>query len=314
MFRQKAGVFIICLIISIILWLLVVLSKDYTVSYQFPVKYINQPASKVIASALPKQVAIQIKGSGMQQLHFQLFKPEGNLNIDLSKAHFDVNNKEFVFETRSTLDTVNKQFNHGIQVIRIQPDAIYFKVKPKLYKKLPVKLVALLNYERQFQLNGIIKLSPSEIMVSGDSSELASLSEIQTENTMLKNIRNNINQKVNLVTPPGYNTIELITKQTDLFIPVDKYTEASVEVPVHIDNTPRGRKIKTIPEKVKVTYTVALSRFEKINSNMFLVKGDFKKSEADNSNKIKLELIKTPQYVRNAKIFPEKVEYILKQN
>lgn len=73
--------FVICLAVSALLWFLVALSKEYTVTYDYKVNYIDLPKGKhqVIA---PTTIRLTLKAKG-----FALLNPkfrESNRKIDLS--------------------------------------------------------------------------------------------------------------------------------------------------------------------------------------------------------------------------------------
>ena len=108
------------------------------------------------------------------------------------------------------------------------------------------------------------------------------------------------------------NSVEFSTKKVVVKVPVEKFTEGTLELPVEVLNLPEQYVIKTFPEKVKITYLVGLSNYEKVNADQFSLLAYFDKKDA-NASSLKLKLVKFPEVVRNPKIETDKVEYILRK-
>ena len=91
-----------------------------------------------------------------------------------------------------------------------------------------------------------------------------------------------------------------------------KYTEGTVEIPLEIINPLSGVNLRTFPSRVTAKYNVTIDNFEKVNPSQFTAVVDCKEIQKE-SNKLKVQLIKFPSIVNSVKIFPEKVEYIIRK-
>lgn len=57
----------------------------------------------------------------------------------------------------------------------------------------------------------------------------------------------------------------------DLTLPVDIYTEKTVEVPLHGVNFPADKVLRTFPSKVQITFKIGLGRFDKVDAGNFMI-------------------------------------------
>lgn len=282
---------------------------DYLVN----IKYTGFPEGKVVATTLPKQLKLSVKSSGFNLLINDWKKTEKEINIDINKARYNSYYNDYSFDIRNSIETISRQFSKEIHITKTNPESFTFKVKPRQYKTVPIKLNALISYANQFQLNGNVTITPSLVKISGDSIELSLVNEIETESLTLRNLNKIITKKINIKTPLGFNTIQIEQPNIILSIPVEKFTEATTSIPVTIDNVPRGFTIKTFPKEVKVTYQVPISKYSKTDKNLFTISADFDKGTVSKNNFLQLTIARTPEYIRNVRIEPEKVEFILKK-
>ena len=59
-FNKRAITFFVCLAISILFWLMMALSKEYSVTVTYPVEFMNMPAGSIVTNSLPGKMDIQI--------------------------------------------------------------------------------------------------------------------------------------------------------------------------------------------------------------------------------------------------------------
>jgi hypothetical protein len=103
------------------------------------------------------------------------------------------------------------------------------------------------------------------------------------------------------------------TDKVDVYIPVEKFTEGVIEVPVQPTNLAKGFSLKTFPDKVKVRYMVSLSRYNKISPAMFKAVVDASGLEKEHPEKIVVQLIQKPEFIRMAELESERLDYIMRK-
>ena len=94
---------------------------------------------------------------------------------------------------------------------------------------------------------------------------------------------------------------------------VEKFTEKTLSVPVEVINLPDSMSLKTFPHDIQVTCQVGLSNFEKLQPSMFRMMVDYKEAETGQEKKLKVEMVKQPDFIRSVKYSPRSVEYLIEK-
>jgi YbbR domain-containing protein len=139
---------------------------------------------------------------------------------------------------------------------------------------------------------------------------MSSLKSIRTEKVSFNNLKATAKGRVKLVPDKllSYNVNEI-----QYTIPVEKFTEGTVEADVHPINVKEGFALKTFPDKVTVRYQVALSKYNSVDKSMFDATVDATNIESLKGNKLDVKLVTFPSFVRVTILEPEKVDYILRK-
>jgi hypothetical protein len=106
--------------------------------------------------------------------------------------------------------------------------------------------------------------------------------------------------------------ISVSPKKIVSYLKVEKFTESNIEIPINHNAAKINKSIKLFPDKVNVSYMVALKDYKRVNESMFRAVVDFTKLDLKSAeNKVKVEISKFPSFVKINKIDPEKVEFII---
>ena len=84
-----------------------------------------------------------------------------------------------------------------------------------------------------------------------------------------------------------------------------------VEVPITAVNMPEGKVLRTFPSRVKVLFTTGAGQFRSIRPELFKVEADYWEIQSRPSDKCALHLRSVPYGVRNARLEPTQVDYLI---
>jgi len=160
-------------------------------------------------------------------------------------------------------------------------------------------------------LRGSIVIIPDSIEVSGPSSVLDTLSSIFTNPLKLRKVENAIKRNLGLVAV--HEKLTLSEKRVQVEIPIEQYTEKSLDVPVNSINVPDSLHLKIFPASAKLTFRVVVSEFEAIQPENFNLSVDYASIVEGNPERLMIEIVQSPEYIDNIKINPETVGYILEK-
>lgn len=312
--NKKLLIYLFFLIISIGLWYLNALSKDYTTFIQYDVHYENFPQGKALTKELPEKLTFKVKGLGFSILKHKMLAYTTSITLPIDNFRLDISRKDnqyiYYLLTKYTKDWVSSQLGSDVQLVEIQPDTLVFNFTDVIEKKVPIKPSLTLQFEKQYTQNGHYIVKPDSVVVSGPQVLLDTLSFIPTKEFKAKNIKDTIKQELELMT---FKRITSKTSKVFLTIPVEKFTEFSLSVPIEASNVPEGLKIRTFPSSVTVSCIVGLSAYDKMSPYMFRAVVDYNNLIGNQQSKVKVDLVKNPANVQNVRFYPRSVEYIIEK-
>ncbi len=311
--KKKFLIISLCILISLSLWLLIKFSDDYQFTIQIPVSISNIPSDRILIGNDTIILTTTIKAEGVNAIYYYFFGKKDVIKIDYSllKCKENTNKTSSQFNTQQLSKTIDKYLNFKHEMIALSPDNIYLSFEKTYFKIVPVKINTQLSFEDQFQLYDSIKITPNKICISGTEKALKLIDHLFSEPIVLNNLNADQNLYVSLVKPNDIKDIKLFIDKIKVNISVEKFTEATIEVPVTINKTNNKTKIKLFPENVKITYLVALKDYKKITKELFDVEVNGNVSKSDENNKLKVVLVKSPAFIKLTKIYPDNVEYII---
>ena len=305
--RHRLTLFMVCLVGAIGAWLFFALSNRYVYPVKTLVQYVEFPRNKAFNPLQSDTVKLQIEGTGWQLLFYKLrIKPQ-SVNVNLK----GLNKRSYVTIT-DQLTEINRQLESEQKIVSVQPDTLYFDFLTRSVKKVPIKVVKDISFQNQYGISDKIKLFPAYVTVTGPLEELILIDVWETENLELKEVRKSISTKVYLKKPPKTN-INIYPLVVDIKIPVDEFTEMTVEVPVKLRNNKRFQDVKLLPEKVKVTLMAALSNFPKIDRNSFDVNVNLDNWKEKQFTQLPVHISRFPDNSKILSVEPQVVDFLIRK-
>lgn len=312
-FKKRMSVVLVCFSIAMVFWLLLALSHDYPTTLTFPVTYTDLPGKKVVMNELPEKITLFVKTSGFKILSYDFQKEKKAIEVDVGSkltGTKDLIGDLLAIPTVTFSSDFNRQLGNEITLLSFQPDSIVFNFSDRVVRKLPVKLDLDLSLEKQYDTSGTIRIVPDSILVSGPPSVVEKLNFISTEKLKLKEVKSEVTRTVRL---PANKFLSYSHAGVRVTIPVEKFTEGRTEILVHPVNVQQGYSLKTFPDKITVRYQVALSRYNEVNASQFDAVVDAGTLVSGGSEKLQVQLMTSPVFIRSIFLEPDKVDYILRK-
>ncbi len=310
--RINIPIFLFFLLLSAILWLLNSLNQEFTTNLHYGVTYINSPKNKVVTGEDHSGLNIVIKGRGYTLLSFMVKGSQSPLIIDLESTYYHRSGPagKVYYLTSGIKDVVQNQLGSGLQVISIQPDTVQFSLSGSVKKKVKVEARLILKLEKQFMIKGSPVCTPDSITVSGASNIVDTLTLIPTQTETLTKL--NKFTEFNL---PLRKTEHLAYDKENIVVSlsIEKYTEATVKVPIKVINLPYGMRLKTFPHDATIIFNIALSDYSKLSPGLFNAVVDYKELGDKRVNKLNVVVSESPEFVYSLKCTPRTVEYIVEK-
>jgi hypothetical protein len=307
--NKKLHVFFIFLGLSTILWTMSKLSKEYTHTVAVKTNYINFTRDKELYNKPVDHLELVLKATGFSLLGYSVF--DKKIAIDLTKLY--KNKKLYYFLTNENLSSLQSQLPPDETLLRVYPDTLFFDFGKLTSKQIEVIPKISISYKTGYNLLGNLEIEPNTVLISGTDEQINKISKINTVPKQIKDVSDDFEYKLALDIPKEYNRINFSTKEITIKGVVEKYTEATLDIPFQLINVPKDYNIKTFVETVKVTYKVSLDNYEKIQAADFKVICDYNKIKDIDNNFLMPELVKKSNLVSNIKLNPKKIEFLIKK-
>lgn len=283
------------------------LNNKYVYVSKTVLVYKDFPQKKAFKALQSDTVDLQVEGTGWQLLFARLRVNPPSISVSLEK----LNNRNYVLFT-DQLRQINQQLETSQKVISIKPDTLYFDFSKRTNKRVPLKLRHNLTFINQYGIASPIILKPSYVNISGPYEELSKINAWYTDTLTLKNLQLTTQTKVavkanNLVNMSIYPT------RVDVKIPIDEFTEKTVEVPLHVVNNNDYLDLKLYPKKVQVTFMVALSRYQEIDEDFIFATVDVDEWKKNQHAQLTVKLSRFPEYCKLVTIKPQKINFIIEK-
>ncbi len=307
--RYNFYVFAVCLFFSALTWVIIKLSKDYNIDVNVGIDYNNIPKDRYISKA-DTTFIVTYKVNGFRLLRNKL--PENQrIVIDLQEFNFSRNNKNRFFSridiAKHTLNQLLSNVPYAENIVNISPQNVLVEIDYAYSKKVPVIPRFSYSVEKQHFIYNTLKVEPDSVWVYGSKSKVMGVKQLETDSADYPNLTANLEEFLKIKNPVsmGFHLSQNFVK---VQIPVEKFTEMELNVPVKFTDNYTKTHIKIFPENVKLTLMVAMKDYKNISPEMFRIIADttgFLKS-----NYLSLRVESAPAYVKVSRITPETVEYI----
>lgn len=301
-------IFLFFLILSGTFWILLALNETYEREIKIPVRLVEIPKNVVLTSDTTTYVQVTVRDKGYSLLTYIY----GN-KIQTINAKFTTYAKKTggtgVISSSELQKLIYAQLFSSSRIIGVKPDRYDFFYNYGSHKRLPVRLYGQVTPGQSYYLSKII-LSPDSVDIFANKEILDSMKYVNTERLHLTNIIDTVIKYIPLRKIRG---VKYVPEKIKLSAYPDVLTEEKVEVSITALNMPEGKKLRTFPSRVTVTFTIGASMFRSIHPDKFKVIADYNELIGNPSEKCNIYLRYIPENVRNARIDVNQVDYLIEE-
>lgn len=295
--------------VSIFIWFLNALGKNYTSVIEYPLVYTDLPEDRVFVGEMPEHLDLRINAHGYAILRYKTFRKPVPISFKVSA--FTLNrpgedsSRAYIL-TRYLTEQVSRQLPPELQLLEIKPDTLHFQFARRI--KRMVKIVPDFDYEidKQFTIKDGILLEPDSVEVTGPDLILDTMNFVYTVKSNLGHLSRNFSDKVRLRKNVG---LEYSRSKVDCTIELERFTEVQLTIPIEVINLPDSLNIQTFPSHVKLTCKVGLSNYDRIEGNPFRAVVDFNDLD-DRTMSLDVEIQNIPIYLLSYEYYPRSVEFL----
>ncbi|RYE36269.1 MAG: YbbR-like domain-containing protein [Sphingobacteriaceae bacterium] len=306
--QKRVSAFFTCLFLAMLAWIFVVMSKNYTFPVKVILNYKNHPLRKAFYALQADTVLATVGGTGWEKL-FSGFSPEKNRQIDVDLRKLETQN--FVVLSNQ-LTAINQKSRQTQPIYSFSPDTVYFDFSLRKVKRVPIILKSDLVFQRQYARSDDILFKPDFVTISGPATYIDSVKSWSTDTLIAKKVSTTISAKLKLL-PPQKNNVTIFPKTVDVKIPVDEFTEKTLEVPIKLLNNKTYSKVNLFPKKVKITFLVSLNNYADVNADFFEVAADLNAWQLNGMQTLPVKLKQLPDYCTIVSMQPNTVNFFVRK-
>lgn len=138
-FRSQLYVFIVCLLISIFIWSLVRLSRDYFYTINYRIHYTQVPSNLRLTSFSDSVLTLSIRLQGFDFFSEEFLRPRNlNYNVSLRKMKIHQANGEIsgYLPTYETGRELTARLNFPSEIFTVFPDTLFFELEKVIPQKV----------------------------------------------------------------------------------------------------------------------------------------------------------------------------------
>ena len=146
-FRNQLSVFLVCLVISIFLWILVHLSKEYFYTTEYRLNYTHVPWNMKMVNCSDSMLILTIRLQGYEFFSEQFFrrrKRECDVSLRGMKMKIGEDQVNGYLLTRGIAKTIAEKTSYPLEIFSTAPDTIFFTFDKKALKRMPASKVTTL--------------------------------------------------------------------------------------------------------------------------------------------------------------------------
>jgi YbbR domain-containing protein len=296
--KRKLQIFLSSLLVALALWVFFSLSKPYAYNTSIAIRFSHSLSSKNFRT---DTVSVHIEGTGWDYL-FHKLKPTPALTLKISSIQSDI-------QLNNQLDSLNKQLGKNLRILSIFPAKISFKTNDFETKEVPVVLRYKLAFERFYGLSADIKLQPRTVKISGSAEKLSKIKAVYSNLLELRNVNTPIAQWVKFEDIDS--DVSMYPQQILVSVPISRFTEKELILPVRIKNNSKHPNLALIPAKVHIRVLVALANYSKIRSTDFEVYIDLENWNPEKNTALPIKFGKIPNFVSIIRTEPQTVDLLI---
>ena len=288
-------------------WLLQTLDDDYEADFSIPVRLRGIPNNVMITSDPMLELHIKVKDKGTVLLNYMLGKSFYPITLDFADYKRTDNTVRIYasqFEKR-----VLSQLSASTRLLSLKPDTLECIYSTGTCKLVPVRLRGTVSAGREYYLSDTI-FYPDSVLVYAPNSMLDTIAFVATQPLVLEDISDSLKMLVPLQVGRG---VKLVPASVEMLLPVDVYTEKTVEVPLRGVNFPADKVLRAFPSKVQVTFRVGVSRFRQIEAADFHIYVSYEELLHSGSDKYTVKMKNLPDGVSQVRFSPEQVDFLIEQ-
>ena len=303
LWRKDAFIFLLFVGLAFIFWWGQAISSPRDMRMRVSVSYTDIPSSIALDGELPKTIEVTLRDEGKQlrQVRRQGLQLHINMQPYLQgeKGQLDITSE--VLRPR-LMDALPG----STRLQHIDPEGMIVGYTRQSSKRVAVKLQSHVSLAEQYQLVGAVTIHPDSVEVYGN--HLDNIEYVLSDSICIDALRDTVRKEVPLIPPIG---VRLSATSITAEWVAEQFTEKGFTLPILVRGLPRGVKMRLFPQVADVTIRVGVKHFANVDNDDLQLYCDY--PDGEETDWLRLHVASSNPHVRNIRIKPHSVEYIIER-
>lgn len=316
---KQSRAFLFALVAVAIVWIVSAMAEEKRFRESYPIAYVNIDTAKYAMMHCDSVITIDISSNGFRAFSRGIAQKETNgkqkaIHIDLAKLienHKRDSSFSLTLRTEEYLDIIKSQIDmRGVSDVSLINEQLSLQLALRERKAfVPDISHVSFNFDKMDGISGEPIIKPDSIYLYGSHKSLSKIEVISAKEQSINNIKKSNEYKIALEDDwKKYPDLRISSEIVTLYIPVEKYIEKSITLPIELTDKSDNAQWNLYPANVTVKLLVPESKVESIDLSKCVVTASTKEC---NNNQLTPQLTKFPSCVRLKSITPEQVQYII---
>lgn len=305
---RNLPVFLLFLGLSTIFWFLQTIQENTEVTLTYRLIIEDLPKDVVFTGDMPSDIQVTYTSKGGNAFYHKFMRND-DLTLVINFKEVSQKSGKIIIDANAIRRAVMRKKPQGMTFKATSPGKIESYYSNGQHKRVPVIFNGRVSTTAGRYHCGTI-LMPESVDIFAPKHIYGGITQIKTENVTYTDLEDTLQTKLALLVPRG---AKAIPDSVDADICVDIFTDKTLQVPIYSENVPGSKLIRTFPLKVNITFLVSATLYDEITPADFLLVIDYKELTSD-AKRCRLHVRQKPDNIRNLRISPETVEYIIEQS
>ena len=278
------------------------LNRNYETDIDFIIYIRNIPEDAGFVSSDETPLTIRVRDNGNTLINYSL---EQFLPITVDYSELKNERGRLTLPVKQLKRRIEGQLQSSTSIIMYQPDTLVYYTRDNA-QSIPVRVNGKISSARQYSVDEL-RVIPDSVLVFAPSAVMDTLRYLSTEFFEREGLRDSAIVNVEL---KGIPNVRSVPSEVKVIIPVSPYAEKSFDLPITSMGFPDSMRLKTFPSHAKVYTDVSLARFDRVNAESFKLVVNYE-DITTGTDRVKLHLVHSTDSVRNVRIVPDEVEYLI---
>lgn len=300
-------VFLFFLFLSGAFWLILTLNETYEQEVKVLIRIKGVPRNAVLTSSETDTIRVTLRDKGWVIMGY-LYNHTTMINIPFKT--YDRGQGKGAVSSSELRRLIELQLESSTSIISMKPDRVDFSYNNGERKRVPVRWAGRVIPEQLYFISHV-QYWPDSVDVYASSEKLDSIRAMFTEPLNYAGFRDTLMVDCRLA---HIKDVKVVPEYVRIGFFTDVLTEESIDgVTIQAINMPKGKVLRTFPQKVKVNFITGVNQFRSLRPEDFTVVADYQEIMQHPSDKCNIYLRNVPHGISRATLEMKQVDYLIEE-